>query len=76
MQKKCPKCKCKNKDIKLNWKNDKWKQKYKCKKCNFCFIRKDRKSDKSRWTRFFDNRLKEWYSIRQLSNQYWKNNCL
>ena len=43
------------------------------KKCNFCFVRKDRKSDKIRWNRFFDNRLKEWYSIRQLSNQYLKN---
>ena len=24
--------------IKLNWENDKWKQKYKCKKCNSFLI--------------------------------------
>jgi hypothetical protein len=33
-----------NKDVKLNWKNDKWKQKLKCKKYNFCFINRDRKT--------------------------------
>ena len=41
MQKNCPKCR--NKEVKLNWKNDKWKQKFKCKKCNFYFINRDRK---------------------------------
>jgi hypothetical protein len=55
--------------VKLNWKNYKWKQKYKCKKCNFCYIRKDRKNDKIRGKSIFNNRVKEWYSIRQLSDQ-------
>ena len=41
MKKNCPKCG--NKEVKLNWKNDKWKQKFKCKKCNFYFINRDRK---------------------------------
>lgn len=62
MQKNCPKCK--NKDIKLNCKNYKWKQKYKCKKCSFCFIKKDRKNDKIRWVSIFNNWIKEWYSVR------------
>lgn len=39
-------------------------------------MKKYKQNDKIRWTRFFDNRLKEWYSIRQLSNQYWKNENL
>ena len=33
-----------NENVKLNWKNDKWKQKFKCKKCNLCFINRDRKT--------------------------------
>jgi len=56
----------------LNWKNSQWKQKYKCKKCNYCFVKKYNKNDGIRWKSIFNNRIKEWYSIRQLSNQTWK----
>ena len=56
----------------MNWKNDKLKQKYKCKKCNYCFIIKDRRNDKIRTEKLFNERIKEWYSIRQLSKQTWK----
>jgi len=64
---------CKNNELKLNWKSGNWKQRFKCKNCNHCFVKKYKQNDKVRWTRFFDNWLKEWYSIRQLSNKYWKN---
>jgi hypothetical protein len=36
-------------------------------------VKKNKKNDKIRWDKYFDNRLTEWYSIRQLSKQYWVN---
>ena len=56
----------------MNWKNSDWKQKYKCKKCNYCFVKKYKKNDEIRWEKLFNEWIKEWYSIRQLSNQTWK----
>ena len=57
MEKKCKKSG--KKDLKLNWKNLKWKQKYKCKNCNFCFVKKDRKNDSIRWNKIFNDWIKE-----------------
>lgn len=55
--------------VKMNGKNSQNKQKFKCKKCNFCFIKKNNKYPKIRWEIIFNERIKEWYSGRQLSNQ-------
>ena len=59
MQKNCPKCR--NSKIKLNWKNSDLKQKYKCKKCNFCFVDKDRKTPVIKTEKIFNDCLKKWY---------------
>jgi len=66
-QKKCPKCYSRH--IKLNGKNDKLKQKYKCKSCNYCFIKKDQKQPKIKSKKTYDLYIKEWYSYRQLAKQ-------
>jgi len=50
----------------LNGKNQKWIQKYRCKKCNYSFINKDRKTPKIKTDKIFDDWLNEWYSSRQL----------
>jgi transposase-like protein len=50
----------------LNWKNPKWVQKYRCKKCNYSFINKKRKTPIIKTDKIFNERLKEWYSSRQL----------
>jgi len=65
--KKCPKCYSRH--IKLNGKNDKLKQKYKCKSCNYCFVRKDKKQPKIKSKKTYKQYIKEWYSYRQLSDQ-------
>lgn len=65
--KKCPKCYSRH--IKLNGKNDKLKQKYKCKSCNYCFVKKDQKQPKIKSTKTYEQYIKEWYSYRQLSKQ-------
>jgi hypothetical protein len=59
--------------VKLNWKNSQWKQKYKCKNCNYCYVKKFRKNYDIRWNKIFNEYIKEWYSTRQLSNQKLKN---
>lgn len=69
-KKNCPKCK--STKVKLNWKNSQWKQKYKCKKCYFCYVRNRRNSDWIRGKKIFEDWLTEWYSVRQLSLQNWK----
>lgn len=48
------------------------KQKYKCKKCNFCFVDKDRKIPIVKTEKIFNDCLKEWYSSRQLWLQKFK----
>lgn len=50
----------------MNWKNIQWKQKYKCKICNYCFVDKIRKIPKIKTESIFNDWLKEWYSTRQL----------
>ena len=45
----------------------------KCKKCNYCFVRKDRKNDEIRGSNIFSDWIKEWYSSRQLWLQKYKN---
>ncbi len=65
--KKCPKCYSRH--IKLNGKNDKLKQKYKCKKCNYCFVKKDQKQPKIKSQKTYKEYIKEWYSYRQISKQ-------
>jgi hypothetical protein len=57
----------------LNWKNIQWKQKYKCKKCNYCFVKKYKQNDNIRTNKIFDEWIKEWYSSRQLLDQKIKN---
>ena len=69
-KKNCPECR--SIDSKLNGKNSDWKQKYKCKKCWFCFVKHWRKKDIIRGENIFNNWLNEWYSVRQLSLQTWK----
>lgn len=49
------------------------KQKYKCKKCNFCFVDKDRKTPIIKTEKIFNDWLNEWYSSRQLWCQNNKN---
>lgn len=56
--------------MKLNGKNSQWKQKYKCKKCGYCFVKNQKKNDKIRGTNIFNDWISEGYSIRQLSLQY------
>lgn len=55
--------------MKLNGKNPKWTQKYRCKKCNYSFINKRRKTPSIRTEEIFNDWVKEWYSSRQLSLQ-------
>ena len=50
----------------MNGKNPKWVQKYRCKKCNYSFINKKRKTPIIKTDKIFNDRLKEWYSSRQL----------
>lgn len=45
------------------------KQKYKCKSCNYCFVKKDKKQPKIKSKKIYEWYLKEWYSYRQLSKQ-------
>jgi transposase-like protein len=66
-QKKCPKCYSRH--IKLNGKNSQWKQKYKCKCCEYCFVKKYQKQPKIKSKKTYEGYLKEWYSYRQLSKQ-------
>jgi hypothetical protein len=56
----------------VNWKNNNWKQKFKCKNCNHCFIKKSKTNDNIRWEKIFTDWLTEWYSSRQLWLQKWK----
>lgn len=49
-----------------------WKQKFKCIKCNYCFVHKDRKTSTIKGNKLFLQRLFEGYSIRQLADQYKK----
>ena len=49
------------------------KQKYKCKKCNFCFVDKERKTRVIKTEKIFNDWLNEWYSSRQLWLQKSKN---
>ncbi len=71
MQKKCPKCRKNN--IKLNWKNKQLKQRFKCKNCWHCFIKKWKSNDKIRTEKIFLDWLNEWYSTRQIWIQKDKN---
>lgn len=66
-QKRCPKCYSRH--IKLNGKNIQWKQKYKCKSCNYCFVKKYQKQPKIKSNKTYEWYIKEWYSYRQLSKQ-------
>lgn len=56
----------------MNWKNIQWKQRFKCKNCNHCFIKKWKSNDKIRWDKIFLDWLNEWYSSRQIWLQKWK----
>jgi hypothetical protein len=53
----------------LNWISNSFKQKYKCKSCNYCFVKKSKTNDIIRWEKIFDEWIKEWYSSRQLWEQ-------
>lgn len=57
----------------MNWKNKQWKQRFKCKNCNHCFIKKWKINDKIRWEKIFLDWLNEWYSSRQIWLQKSKN---
>lgn len=60
----------------MNWKNSQWKQKYKCKNCTYCFVRKNRTNDKIKKEKLLNDYVLEWYSNRQLSNQHKKKEYL
>lgn len=66
-QKRCPKCYSRH--IKLDGKNIQWKQKYKCKSCKRCFVKKYQKQPKIKSKKLYEQYIKEWYSYRQLSKQ-------
>lgn len=53
----------------MNGKNSQWKQKFKCKKCGYCFIRKQRNNDSIHTKNIFMDWLEEGYSCRQLWKQ-------
>ena len=55
--------------MKLNGKNYKSEQKYKCKKCHFCFINKTKKIPSIRTEKIFESWISEGYSCRQLWDQ-------
>jgi len=61
--------KCRKSDIKLNWKNSQWKQKYK--NCNYYFVEKYRKTPKIKSEKIFNDWLFEWYLSRQIWIQNW-----
>ena len=67
MQKNCPKCR--KSEIKMNGKNSQWKQKYKCKKCHYCFIETSRKTPQIYGSKIFESWMSEGYSCRQLKDQ-------
>jgi len=66
-QKRCPKCYSRH--IKLNGTNIQWKQKYKCKSCAYCFVKKYQKQPRMKSKKTYEQYIKEWYSYRQLSKQ-------
>jgi transposase-like protein len=53
----------------MNGKNSQWKQKYKCKKCHFCFIESSKKTPPIYGNKIFESWVWEGYSCRQLSDQ-------
>ena len=57
----------------MNGKNSQKKQKYKCKICGYCFIRRQRSNDSIHTKKIFESWVSEGYSCRQLWIQKLKN---
>ena len=70
-KKNCPKCR--GKHTKKYWKNSDWKQKYKCKKCSYCFVISQKQTPKIYGEKVFEDWIEEGYSCRQLWLQKHKN---
>lgn len=61
--------KCRSSQTKKNGYNSDGKQKYKCKKCWFCFVRKKSKQPKIKTKYLLEEYIQEWYVHRQLAKQ-------